>query len=387
MVKQLLVIATLLSSLGFAETNWTGGVRPGGNGFYLAAPDQGFNLNFLGYGQFLGTVLDHNYRAARNDGPVGFSIRRARLTTLATVQRDAEFMVEIGTPTMRSLPVVATASTPDLGLVEARVSVNLFDEWLQLRVGKFTGPFSRENARSARSLDFVERSNVLSSMLLAPTLDTQLGVMAFGRAASGILNYYFAIFNGNIDSVSTSGDTDGAKEIQAKLEIHPHPNFMIGFGYDTDESPRRTLSLVDHSLTPMVASTYQGRRHGFSIDWDWTINFFNWKTELLYFTFPDHTGQAGFARMLAGGYTQTGFQVAGDTNNGLQILLRYEYANLLTTTTNALHSGILGFNIFINSNLTNTINYILEYGANDASGAYARLGFHHVLMNQLQVKF
>ncbi len=410
--KNLFVFAALFSSLSFAETNWTGGVRPGGNGFYLSAPDQGFNLNFLGYGQFVGTVLDEKYNSVRSDTPFGFNIRRARLTTLATVQRNAEFMIEMGTPTMRPIPLAtnfpssaaavaagtvdpttlthaASHSATDFGLVEARVSLNLFEDWLQLRIGKFTGPFSRENSRSSRQLDFIERSNVMSSMLLSPALDTQIGAMLFGRFADGILNYYFGVFNGNSDSIGTLGDNDGGKEIQLKLEIHPHKNFMVGLGWDTDYvSKARPLSLVDHALTPVVSSAVAGRRHGFSLDWDWLYNFFSWKSEFLYFSFPDNTGTANYARFLIGGFTQIGFQVAGDTNSGLQILLRYEYAKLLTTQNYDLHSGILGFNIFINSNLTNTINYILEYGGNNVgSGHYAQNGYHHAFMNQLQVKF
>ncbi len=418
-----LITSIVLMAAGSApaETNWTGGARPGGNGFYLSAPDQGFNLNFLGYGQFVGTILDHQYRAVRSDLPFAFNIRRARLTTLATVQRDAEFMVELGTPTMRTVPTntvfpnsgvptvptgTATAGTvdpgtigpafnhalfqgnPDLAIVEARATVALFDEWLQLRVGKFTGPFSTENSRSSRFLDVIERSNVLSSLLLVPAIDTQLGAMLFGRAAGGIINYYFAAFNGNGNSTVTTTDNDGTKEFQFKLTVHPHKNFTASIGWDTDQMPLRPLSLVDHSLTPVVTGGVFGTRHGISFDWDWTVDWFNWKTELLFILFTEANLGNNYVRGLAGGYTQFNFKLWGDTSRGVELVPRLEYSVLRMGRAYELYSGILGFNFHINSNLTNTVNYIVEYMPRGVgAGIYANTGAHHMFMNQLQIKF
>ncbi len=392
MVKRthLLGFIALFSSLAMGETNWTGGVRPGGGGFYLSAPDQGFNLNFLGYGQFGATVFDPSYRFVRPDAPFDFSLRRARLTTLATVHRDVEFMVELGTPTMRAIPSTVPSTTPpDFGLVEARVSLNVFEDWFQLRVGKFTGPFSRENSKSARNLDFIERANILSSLLLAPALDTQLGAMFFGRAAAGIVNYYIGIFNGNGTSIASASDNNAYKEIQAKLEFHPHKNMMFGFGYDTDHMPASPFSLVDHSLTPILAANVSNRRHGLEIDWDLQVDWFSWKNEILFFAFPDTLSLSNYVRALVGGYSQFGFQVAGDTDFGLQILGRYEYSKILMHSSFELHSMMIGFNLFINSNLTNMINYVCEYNPTGLGGGghYGSTGFHHILLEQLMVRF
>ncbi len=407
-VRLLVVLCSVIvSTFSFADNQWATGIREGGGGFYLSAPDQNFHLNLLGYGQFLGTYFSDDYRDARTDRPIGFQIRRARFTAMATVQRNYEFLMEMGLPTIRpingvAIPGVAIAATPaaaptttaypaapDFGLVEARLTFRLAEDWLQMRVGKFVGPFSAENWRLSQNLNTVERSTVLNSMHTLPALDTQIGVMLFGRIVNGILNYYFGVFNGNGHSLDTSFDSDGDKEFQAKVVLQPHANFLMGLGYDYNDTPKtRLLSLVDHAFAPFVTGATVGARHGISFDFDWTVDFFNWRTEANYFTFQDSKATS-FMQYLFGGYSSFGFMLTGDKNKGAELIARYEFARATVNTSFDLHSAVVGFNIFLNSNMKNVVQYIAEIPtqANPSSTAYSNNKMKHIVMNELQVKF
>lgn len=407
----------LVAGVALAETNWNAGIREGGGGFYISAPDQSYHLNFLGYGQFLGSILseDYHHSGDRADVPFGFSVRRARLSALATVHRNFEFLLEMGTPTVRPYPTTtsfgpnsgitsvapatpatpatpaaaaSTYSAPDFGIVEARLTTAIFGEWLQMRVGKFIGPFSLENSRSARNLDLIERQTVLNSVHTMPALDTQIGAMLFGRILDGVINYYFAAFNGNSDSAGTGNDNNGDKEFQAKVVFQPHRNITFGFGWDEDQmAGTRVLSVVDHAFVPYVTGFVQGTRNGLEFDFDWVVDWFSLRTEGLYFTFPDQANSS-YVRYLYGAYLQLGFMAWGDQNYGFQILGRYEWARSIVDRVNDLHSAVLGFNIFINSNVQHRINYICEV-PNNQNGAttYSIRGLKHMLLNELQVKF
>ncbi len=61
--------------------------------------------------------------------------------------------------------------------MEARLNSKIIDDKLQLRLGKFTTPFSFENFRSSRAIDTIERYIALNAMFSVPALDVQTGGM------------------------------------------------------------------------------------------------------------------------------------------------------------------------------------------------------------------
>jgi hypothetical protein len=405
----------LFATGAFAEGNWSAGIRDGGGGFYLTAPDQSFHLNFVGYGQFVGSALSSEYSPSdRPDNPVGFQLRRARIATLATVARSYEFMFEIGTPTYRVLPTTAfpqIAGAPgdtayagltgfpigqsvyglgpsDVGLVEARITAPIFEDALQIRAGKFIGPFSRENSRSSRSLDTIERSSFLNSVNTIPQLDTQVGVMLFGRALNGVINYYFAVFNGNADSLKSPIGGSGFKEFQLKAVFQPHPSITFGFGYDTYNMGSTVISLVDHAFVPVVSGGLFGVRHGLEFDLDWQYEWFSLRTETDFFTFQDMSGNPIGMRSLTGSYLQLGFQAWGDPSHGVQLIGRGEWARAIVDRVHDLYSAVIGVNVAVNANVSNMLNYILEVPSTTAGTAsYAKASLHHILYDQLMLKF
>lgn len=379
----------------FAE-NWSSAVREGGGGFYLFSPDQAFQLSMMGYGHFLGAYYSKDYANAsgtsaapsRRDYPTSFSLRRTRLDMLATVYRDFEFLMGVGTPTLRLHPVPVGS---DFGVVEARLTAKLYENILNLRVGKFVGPFSAENSRSSQGLAFVERYSALNSLIAMGVLDTQTGAMIFGRVLQGTLNYYLAAFNGNGDSITNPGENNGEKEFQAKLVVSPHAGFQLGIGVDFSFEGVQTLTILDHAFVPYLTTTTSSRRLGFEVDWEWKHGPLSLRSEVIWFRFRNdaHGGERWAG--LFGGYGEVAYFAWGNAEAGVQSLIRVEGTRLTKVpdgTSRSLHSYILGLNWFINANVRNQLNYILEVpDGHGISAAYSSAQVKHILMNQLQVKF
>lgn len=388
---RVIVFLVLFVQLSFAN-NWSSAVREGGGGFYLLSPDQAFQLSIMGYGQFLGAFYSNHYARGtpgnRRDYPASFSLRRTRLDMLTTVYRDFEFLVEVGTPTLRLHPVPAGS---DFGVVEARLTAQLYENLFQLRVGKFVGPFSAENSRSSRALAFVERYSALNSLMAMGVLDIQTGVMIFGQVLQGMLNYYLAVFNGNGDSITNPGENNGEKEFQSKLVFSPHAAFQAGIGMDVSLEGKQTLTILDHAFVPYLETDTSSRRFGFEADLEWVHGPLSVRSEVILFQFRnDAHGGERWAGLL-GGYGEVGYFVRGNAAAGVQPLIRFEeakFTRLPDGTSSSLHSYILGINWFINSNIRNQLNYILEVpDGRGSSAAYSSAQVKHILMNQLQVKF
>ena len=112
-------------------------------------------------------------------GNNGFSISTARLS----VRGDLDFGLSYFMQTDFS-------SSP--ALLDARLSYQIA-EHLSLDVGLFKAPFSAEFLIPAPSIDFVNRSQVVST--IAP--GRQLGVGLRGGTSDGMFGYHLGVFNGN----------------------------------------------------------------------------------------------------------------------------------------------------------------------------------------------
>ncbi|MBI4405319.1 MAG: hypothetical protein HY537_14240 [Deltaproteobacteria bacterium] len=391
----ILITGLVLGQVALSE-NFSSGFREGGGGFYVASSDQSFQFSLMGYAQMLGAFYSSDYYdkgiASRVDAPTAFSMRRARLDVMTTLFRDFEFLFEVGTPT---LPIAVPADHRNFGLIEARLTTRLVRDYLQLRVGKFVGPFSSENSRSSRALDVIERASVLNTMIATGALDVQMGAMLFGRVWGGIFNWYFGLFNGNGSSSGTPNDNNGHKQIQVKGVIQPIEEFSIGLGYETNSEPEGDLNLYDHAFVPYLSRKISGRRHGYLADVD--INYRDWsfRAEGMVFKFKNDAPAAGTASAgwqgLIGAYGQLGYWLTGNDSKGVQAVVRWELArfdNVTEGEPSDLQSVILGLNWHINANIKNQINYIGEI-PNGASGtgAYSSSSMKHIFLNELQVKF
>jgi phosphate-selective porin len=388
MLKKCITALAIWLGASAGATDWTVGIREGGGGFFLTSPDQAFHLNILGYSQFTGNGYfgDYDGSAERPDAPFGFGVRRARIDLMATMFRSWELLTEIGTPTLR-IPGAVTGS--DVGIVETRLTTPIYKDYLQIRIGKFVVPFSSENARSSRRLDTIERSLMLNSLIAANFLDTQMGLMLYGRVAEGIFNYYIGLFNGSGSSLNTDSDNNGAKDLQIKIVFNPTRGLTFGFAYDTHSDPTTTVTLYDHAMVPFATGQVAGRRHGFEVDLDVSSRIFSFRFELLGVSFTDTTtGLVNPVRSLWGAYFQTGIFVTGGEDEGFELIFRYELARHgVTGSISDLQSGIFGWNWYFNPSLRYQLNYIFEAPSRAGAGAYASARAKHMLLNELQVKF
>ncbi len=371
-----------------ATASWGVGVREGGGGFYLSSPDQAFQLSLMGYGQFTGNLFLGSYQGSttRPDALLGFGVRRARIDLVAKMYRNLELLTEIGTPSVR-IPGSVVGS--DVGILETRLTTPLFKEYLQLRLGKFVVPFSSENARSSRRLDTVERSALLSSLVAAGFLDTQMGAMVYGRMAEGFFNYYLGVFNGSGNSLSTDTDNNADKDVQMKVVFNPARGLTFGFAYDTHVDPTTTVSLYDHAMVPYATGQAAGRRHGFEVDLDVTSRAFSFRMEVLGVTYSDTVATlVNPLRSLWGGYLQGGYFLVGGEEGGFELLVRYEHSRHGVVGVNSdLQSALFGWNWYVNPSMRYQMNYIFEAPNRGTFGVYASAQVKHMVLNELQVKF
>ena len=102
--------------------------------------------------------------------------------------------------------------TQNPSLFDGYVDLRWFPE-LGLRAGQFKTPFSLEELTADLFIDFVERSLVNA---LAPSYD--IGAMASGSFAQGMVNYSLGVFNGTGRNQS---DNNSDKDVAFRLAFAP----------------------------------------------------------------------------------------------------------------------------------------------------------------------
>jgi hypothetical protein len=403
-----------------AAKDWKVGINPNGGGFFLKSPDDNFRLRLFGYAQAQFTLTD---------GANGFSfqnfdtrIRRARLDWIADFYKRYELFIEID-----AAPLGGTS------LVEARLNAKIVDDKLQLRLGKFTTPFSFENFRSSRAIDTIERYIALNAMFSVPALDVQTGGMIWGNIPLGPereyidtstvsmkppfppgvtqdtlgklggvakkfrpqLTYYAGIWNGNASASNesplgfggNSRDNNDSKEVQAKLLWQPHQQWTIGAGYDHNDSESgEFLTLSSLSGAPYIRTNVDGNRDGAEFDFLYEPGRFSLRGEGMYFDFKDADLR------LAGGFLQAAYFIQGDVSGGLQPLIRLEHAELDGNAVAGVDGDSItaitaGLNWFLNGNVRFQINYIGEYFNGAGNANIGDESFRNTLLSQLQIKF
>jgi len=171
----------------------------GESGFYLGSVESGFQLRLRGVVQVDGRDYPNDTELASSDG---FLIRRARPIIEGTVVQFIDFRI-----------------MPDFGqgqavLYDAFVDVQPIRA-IGFRAGKEKSPFGLERSQAEQSLTFVERGLPGD---LAP--DRDIGASIHGEVAS-VASYEVGIFDGAPDGNSVDLDNNGAKDVDARLFLHP----------------------------------------------------------------------------------------------------------------------------------------------------------------------
>jgi phosphate-selective porin OprO/OprP len=179
-------------------------VTAGKDGFALQSADGSFVLRLGGYVQADGRFFDGGA------APDTFVMRRVRPIVEGTVFKIFDFRV---------MPDFGGGNTVlQDGYVEAR-----FLPALRMRAGKFKPPLGLERLQSARDLVFVERAMPTN---LVPSRD--VGIELGGSVANDRVEYQVGVFNGNVDLGVGDSDNNDAKDIDARIFVHPLPKESIG---------------------------------------------------------------------------------------------------------------------------------------------------------------
>jgi len=182
-------------------------IGAGPDGFFLSSGDKKFVLRLRGYLQADSRWFEEGREAT--SGSDTFLLRRVRPIVEGTLFEKIDFRI-----------------MPDFGqgkavLYDAWVNLRYF-ELAQLQAGKFKPPFGLERLASATNLLFVERG--LPSELV-PTRDT--GLMLQGSWERGLLSYQVGAFNGVNDGGNGDNDTNGGKDVFARIFAHPFRTMEI----------------------------------------------------------------------------------------------------------------------------------------------------------------
>lgn len=329
------------------------GLAPRGGGMYWKGEDYVFRI--MAYAQVVGTVFDNALESTREN--LDFSIRRARLDVGMTFYDDYELFAELegGAGTV-------AASDSDFGLVAAYLNIRLWKEYLQVRGGKLITWFSRENSRSSRALDTIERYAALNSLFLLPAIDSQVGALVYGTVGGDhVLRYYLGVYNGNGTSNANFRDNNTSKELQAGLSYNRGGTFEAGLNFDYSREEAQTLSVVDLAFNRWISVPIQGRRYGFTGDFFWNPGRFSLRGEGLAMRFErSGPGEVG----LYGGFLQPAYFLYGNTDGGVQVLLRGEISHLDAPPPgegDTLWAATAGLNWFLNPNIRLQLNVVTHY--------------------------
>ena len=376
--------ATIEERMAEIEKNsWKTQLNPNGGGLQFASPDEYFRFRLLAYIQAQATFTDGANDNSFEDGD--FRVRRARVDFLADIGENYQFLLELD-----------GAGASGTALVEARLNARLLDDALQLRLGKFTTPFSTENFRTSRAIDTVERYIALNAAFSLPALDVQNGAMLWGTMPVGTesegfapsITYYAGIYNGNSSAGSNGNvrDSNGDKEFQAKLVYQPTAEWTLGVGFDHNTSEEQALNLASLSGTSYISLPVVGTRNGVSADFLYQKDRFSLRGEGLAIDFKDAD------LSLYGGFLQAAYFVTGDEGGGFQPIVRVETAQLsgdalLGTNGDSISAVTAGFNWFLSGNVRWQLNYIGEYFDGTGNASVGAEGYRSSVLSQFQIKF
>lgn len=156
--------------------------------------------------------------------PDGLDIRRARLDFRGQINEhwDTRLLIDF-------------AGSPKI--LDAAINYKHRD-WLKFSAGQFYIPFSAENTTQDRSLELIDRSQVVNA-LVARDKDVignqngrDIGIQASGSVVKikdrFLLDYYVGGFNGSGINVA---DNNESKDFSGRIVFHPLKNLDIGGSY------------------------------------------------------------------------------------------------------------------------------------------------------------
>ncbi len=318
-----------------------------GNGLHINSKDNKFDFLFSGY---INTIFD--YQNTNQNGSIdnSFSVHRARIDLGFNYLNDYNMFFEFDAAGQRTEMVLAQ--------IQARIYSTNY-----LVAGKFINPFSPENNRSTSGLSTIERYSGLNSMFLLPALDAQFGLMYYGNASN--LGYYLSVTNGNGQTSQNISENNNSKDVTARVEYNISKNFKFGFSVDYTKEEQQRLNLVDHTFESFNTANVYGRRLGYLGDIHLDNYPFMLRGEIFQYNFNESLSSVNEVKNFLGGYSEIGYFLFGNKDNGVEIIGRFETARYGKTDQGfagptVLDSYLLGTNWYANTVFNFQLNLIYE---------------------------
>ncbi|MBI3989990.1 MAG: hypothetical protein HY347_10290 [candidate division NC10 bacterium] len=293
--------------------------------------------------------------------------------------------------------------------------------WLQLKMGQFRVPFSREQLVFINGVDTIERSVVGDA--ISPSYD--IGASVHGILQLGIWEYALGVFNG---AGRNTFDTNDAMDVAGRVVLNPFvfepdsglkdlslgANFQVGDeGFNPDGGRVRFMTRADRAV--IFNATTRGFRQRYGFDLHYELGPVSLQGEILYerqqrkrtlsadgsvaAVASDGVGDASDLER-SGGYLQVGYFVWGVRDQGVQTVVKYERFQGGDTggpgqiPSQALDAYTLGVNWYVNHNVKFQVNGILAdlkrsltAYAQDSRGDFLDGDLDWVLLTQFQLLF
>lgn len=377
MKKYYLLCAVLLTCLFYSNANIAQEIsyKPG-NGLHVSQPGV-WDFLFSGY---INTIFTYHNTHQNYSVQNSFYVHRGRLDLGFDYGKDYEAFFEFDAAPART------------AMVLAQVQVRLFDK-NYLLAGKFINPFSPENNRSTSRLTTVERYSGLNSIFLLPGLDSQYGVMFFGSSSG--LHYYFSITNGNGEANQNIPENNNNKAITCRLDFDISKEFTLGASFDYAEEKLQNLDLLDHTFESFNTVRINGKRIGYLGHFEYIHDSFLLRGEAFHYSMRDNLTLLNQVDGFTGGYLELGYFLSGNSENGVQLIGRYEtarYGNLYAGLNgpSSLNSYLLGTNWLMNNVFSFQVNLIFESADKPSASPPSRLSgksSETLLLSTLQLRF
>jgi len=358
-------VAVAPGPLGGATAGWD-------KGFYIRSTDGRFELRPIG-------ILHVDFRGHEDERQINtdqtlastFDIRRLRLGFEGFLFNDIGYTFEVN------------IDDGEAELIYAYLNFGYLP-WANLRIGQFKEPFSYEVLYPEKFLDFVERSNIATSV--APAEDIGVMVHNFGNPYAGIFEYGIGVFNGQGNSLNDEANND--MEVAGRVAVLPFVNgpdwlkktkFAANATYTGEQRrefgfrPRTSEGFEFFPRLPV-----DGERLRWGGDMQWYHGPFSLKGEYIR---AEEGRSNGLPNLITDGWhvdatwLLTGEEKKLAMESGWELAARYEeirvdaqepfavsgyvdpQGNPVYVTDNSVRSLTLGINKYLNYNVKFQVNY------------------------------
>ncbi|RKZ30096.1 hypothetical protein DRQ36_06695 [bacterium] len=283
------------------------------------------------------------------DNIYSFTFKRARLGVMGNIPYDVSYYL-----LLEANPFKGSAN-----LLDAFFSYTRLAPYATFSIGKFKTPFSLERNTSCAGLHTIERSEVVSNMVL----DRDMGIMALGQYKD-LVKYRLGWMHG---TGLGEWDNNTSKDLVARVIVTPIEMVSIGGSYQSGKQPPANEESEEDDVRTRYAGELEVKYGDFLLQGEYIGGYIESSGGIVAHP-PDCTHDTTwYTTIPAGKSKSSGYwgQIMYMTPWNLQPIVKYEFYDRDTDTDNN-ETGIItfGFNYFINDWSRVQVNYLYkaEYG-------------------------